>query len=379
MKTADSNSPLNRVVGVPHGGRSLPNNAIPGGGRRALQRTANGRFSFLSIALIACFIGPACSQYHDPNVPELIRPVIEPEQGRQYLLYRPSSYDSRRRWPLVVVCHGSSPDSPNRQIRDWTQLAEEFGFLVLAPRLESTRSIFPPGPEKQLPRQRADEEQILAAIRHVRAGHSISEDRILIHGFAGGAYAALPVGLRHPELFRAISLAQPKFKEEYLADVAEPIDRFQPIYLSYSLSDTLTGKHARRCKDWLHEHGANLREDASSKRRQADCRRAVEFLENVIRREPWIQIRAFPADGDNPLELKFKLRASFTPKRYLWTFGDGDESPVAQPKHVYAAPGTYRVSVTVEGPKGYPHKRTVTLKVPTGQPRPADIRPNPSP
>ena len=73
-----------------------------------------------------------CSPYVDSRVPEPIRPVVEPVLGREYLLYRPSGYDKRLTWPLIVVCHGAFPDNPNRQIRVWTELAESDGFLVLA-------------------------------------------------------------------------------------------------------------------------------------------------------------------------------------------------------------------------------------------------------
>ncbi len=343
-------------------------------GTRLRGRSPAGRLRS-SLHVIICLAVPwgasaGCSQYIDPNVPNRIRQFTEPETGREWLLYRPSSYERGRAWPLIVVCHSSRPDSPARQIRDWTELAEDFGFLVVAPRLKGTKSILSPGPKKQIALQREDEKHILATIRQVRAGHNISDERIFLHGPSGGAYAALPAGLRHPEVFRALSLAQPKFNSDYLTDVGETFDRFQPIYANYSVSDVLTGKHARRCVEWLRSRGANLQDDPSSRNRQADCRRAVEFFDRVIRTEPLIQIHAFPEDKDNPLQTRFKLRCSYEPTRYHWEFGDGDESADAEPLHLYTRPGAYRVILTLDGPRGRPHRRAVTLKVPGGHPRP---------
>lgn len=308
----------------------------------------------------------SCSQYIDPNVPEPIRPHVEPEHGGDYLIYRPSHYDRRYTWPLIVVCHTSFPDSPNRRIRNWTELAESHGFIVVAPKLTSPRRILPRKAQRQLTRLRDDEQRILATIRHIRAGHNISEDRIFIHGFSGGGFAALYTGLRHPGLFRAVALTQPRFHEGGIAAASQAIDPHQPVLVEYSLSDVITGKHARRCIDWLRTHGARLTEDSSGLDHGADMNRPAAFFEEVARRVPWIHIRALPGPRPQarPMEVQFKLRTSHRPTRYLWDFGDAKRAGSAEPIHTYAAPGTYRVSVTVEDARGAKHHRLADLKVP---------------
>ncbi len=312
--------------------------------------------------LVASIAG--CSQYIDPNVPEPIHPFLEPDRGREYLLYRPSNYDRERGWPLIVVCHTSFPDSPDKQIRAWTELAESRGFLVAAPRLRATGKGSRPKAAERIQRLRDDEAHILATIQHVRAAHTISDDRVFIHGWSGGAHAALHTGLRHPELFRAISLIRPRFKSGYLVDAERAVDHHQPVYVNYSVSDVLTGKQAGKCLDWLRAQGADLHENPSGPAQKSDTAEVAEFFEEVIRKEPWIRIAAFPAGGENPLEVHFKVRCSPSPGRYRWEFGDGDESTIAQPIHVYRTPGTYRVAVTTQGPKGREHRRTINLRVP---------------
>ena len=58
-------------------------------------------------------------------------------------------------------------------------------------------------------------------------------------------------------------------------------------------------------------------------------------------------------------------------------FGDGDESPVADPIHAFAKSGSYRVTVTVEWPKSGSHTRIIDVSVPEGTLRPAHGPPAP--
>ncbi len=320
-----------------------------------------------------CVVPAGCSQLIDPNVPEPIRPMREPLLGREYLLYRPSSYDRGHSWPLIVVCHSSLFDSPNRQIRDWTQLAESHGFLVAVPRLTSTASRFSTTPGKQGPLQNRDEQHILALVRHIRAGHNISDDRVFLYGWSGGAYPALYTALRNPDMFRAAGLIQPRFEAEYLVDAENRTDAHQPILVHYNSGDALSGKDAQRCAQWLRSKGADVHEDPFGPARRSDTIRAVEFFERVIRNIPWIRIRVFPASSDNPLEMQFKLTCSHVPTRYLWEFGDGDVSDVAEPIHLYHKPGSYRITVTVDGPDGRAQRRAAQLTVPQALLQPIPI------
>jgi dienelactone hydrolase len=325
----------------------------------------------LFLTLLFCLLFSGCSQYIDPNVPEPIRPFIEPQFGGEYLLYRPSSYDRNKAWPMIVVCHSTFPDSPNRRLRAWTELAESHGFILVAPQLSGAKRSWSCDADEKRKRQVDDEAHILAVIQHVRAAYNISDDRILIHGFAAGAAAALRAGLKHPQTFRAISVTHPRFEPAELSDVGPWIDPYQPVYLSYSTADIITGKEGRLCADWLRAQGANLRDDPIGSAVGADAQRHVAFFQQVIRKEPWLHVTVAPTGLQNPLELRFKLLSSAVPARYRWQFGDGDESPVAEPIHAFAKPGTYRVTVTVEWPKSEPHTRIVDLAVPDGTVRPA--------
>lgn len=305
-----------------------------------------------------------CASLIDPNVPEPIRANVEPEFDREYLLYRPSSYNREQAWPLIVVCHSTFPDSANKRIRVWTQLAEQAGFLVVAPQLKGNRKEFLAGSARQIPLQHQDERHILAAIRHVCAAHTISQDRVFIHGFSGGTHAALHTGLKHPEIFRAISLAQPKFDQDYLANIAELVDPYQPVFVERSIADAVMGKHGRRCVEWLRARLENLREDTVGGTQEASTQQHVEFFEDVIRTIPWIRIRALPGPDNNVLSVQFSVQSSTKLRRYRWSFGDQAESTLTEPLHTFAEPGTFRITAAVEDAEGRTHHRSVNLAVP---------------
>ncbi|MBI4717696.1 MAG: PKD domain-containing protein [Planctomycetes bacterium] len=304
-----------------------------------------------------------CSQLLDPKVTEPIQRVVEPEFGDRYWLYRPASYDREQYWPLIVVCHGGFPDSPTQQIRAWTELAESRGFVVAAPQLRSPggASLSAAG---RLERLRDDEQRIVATVQHVRAGHSISDDRIFLYGWAGGAGPALFTGLRNADVFRALAVMTPRLREGDLAEAVLNVDPYQPVYLHYAIDDRIRGGHGRHCGDTLREHGVDVRRDAEGSARRTDCKDAASFFELVIRKEPWLRIEAARTTPDKPLERRFRLHTARPPRAYRWEFGDGDESPVAEPVHAYAKPGTYRATVSVEGPQGRQVQRTLEVRVP---------------
>ena len=56
--------------------------------------------------------------------------------------------------------------------------------------------------------------------------------------------------------------------------------------------------------------------------------------------------------GEAPLNVAFRDDSTGRITRWNWNFGDGNTSDQAQPTHLYTQPGTYAVTLTVEGPGG---------------------------
>jgi PKD repeat protein len=61
---------------------------------------------------------------------------------------------------------------------------------------------------------------------------------------------------------------------------------------------------------------------------------------------------AFPLTGGYPLSVNFTDTSSGTPVSWLWDFGDGNTNTGQNPIHIYSSPGTYSVSLKVEGVEG---------------------------
>ncbi len=69
----------------------------------------------------------------------------------------------------------------------------------------------------------------------------------------------------------------------------------------------------------------------------------VELYQN-----PVANMGIYPATGCDPLSVTFADQStSASPLTYLWTFGDGTTSTIANPTHVFSPPGVHPVSLTV--------------------------------
>ena len=105
---------------------------------------------------------------------------------------------------------------------------------------------------------------------------------------------------------------------------------------------------------------------------------AVDAYRNLTRSETVLAIPtdedAYPptADAGDDLIVPFGFEAIFDGtysadnhriESYLWDFGDGNTSAMAQPRHIYEELGTYTVTLTVTDPAGNSAQDTCEVKV----------------
>ena len=114
--------------------------------------------------------------------------------GRDGVLYVPASHSAERAAPLVLALHGAGGRG-ERQVQGWIPLADQRGFVVLAP---DSR-----GPTWDA--IRADFGDDVTFIDHalasVFARCRVDERRLVIGGFSDGATYALSLGLINGDLF----------------------------------------------------------------------------------------------------------------------------------------------------------------------------------
>lgn len=321
------------------------------------------------LLLTLCTGCPAISSFPAPGQMATQR---DPSFGRAYHLYVPTTYRDDQKWPLVVTCHGTRPfDTAPLEMEEWKGVAEKRGFLLLAPELTATSAVAP-APQQQIERQIDDERAILSMLCAVRCCRSVDENRIFITGWSAGGYDVLFVGLRHPEIFRAVAVRQGNFNPAYVEPCIPFLDRNQPIQVTYGRFDLLRDD-ALKCLDWLRNHDMEpsaVERDIAHRR---DLDPVYNFFVDVIRNRPWlrIEVREDPADD---MRMTFSTRASFAAAKVLWDFGDGQRSGEASSSHRYANPGLYTVKVAAWPGGGDPHVRQVQLQVPRtrlGAARPA--------
>jgi PKD repeat protein len=86
---------------------------------------------------------------------------------------------------------------------------------------------------------------------------------------------------------------------------------------------------------------------------------------------PVARFTATPTSGSAPLNVAFTDTCAGQITIWTWTFGDNGSSTQRHPHHTYASPGTYTVSLTVNGPGGASTttgQGYITVNVPTTPP-----------
>ena len=182
-----------------------------------------------------------CPVWQDQDTPVEQFRSVEPETGRAYWIYVPSYYKADQSWPLVVTLHGTYVwESYERQIKEWKKLAEEEGFIVVAPKLRaaSVQGILPVAHDTRMAALRDDETMILALINSLSDAYNIDNQAVMITGFSGGGLPAYYAALNNPTRFHMLILRScnsdiKQFEEVTLTDEAKKL----PIYIYWGKDD----------------------------------------------------------------------------------------------------------------------------------------------
>jgi PKD repeat protein len=86
---------------------------------------------------------------------------------------------------------------------------------------------------------------------------------------------------------------------------------------------------------------------------------------------PIARFSASPLSGYAPMNVTFTDKSIGEPTSWRWTFGDGTNSTVKNPKHTYSKIGNYTVSLTVKNTKGSNTKtvyKYITIQAPQKKP-----------
>jgi predicted esterase len=318
--------------------------------------------SLLAVAFTGLIAGCPSLESLPSQAP--VQDVVEERSGSSYLLYVPSIYNDKRKWPLVIVTHGTWPyDTADLQMREWASFAENRGIIVAAPRLVATKGDFPPPVEKQMALQRQDEKTLLGVVAEVKRKYSIIEEQVFMTGWSAAAYSILYTGLRNPDVFRALVIRQGSFDARFLDVPSDRFDRWQGIKVIHGQADVIRDQTLASIK-WLRDNGMYVdEEEIAGSHRRIDPSLPWRYFKQVAKERMWLRIRSSVMSEENPLKIRFSFDAVPPVTKLKWFFGDGSESRDEKPEHEYKAPGPYEIAIQATIRDGRSFRRTRTIHV----------------
>ncbi len=115
-----------------------------------------------------------------------------------YRVFVPSSYDAKKKYPLVIALHGMGGDEnsyflgyENGMIK---REAEARGYIVACPKGRGSASMYLASAERD----------VIDVIAEMKRDYSIDPDRVYLTGHSMGGYGTWSVAVNHPDLFAAI-------------------------------------------------------------------------------------------------------------------------------------------------------------------------------
>lgn len=120
-----------------------------------------------------------------------------PEMGDlECLVYLPPEYDRYRAYPTLITLH-TQTNEPREQIERWRDVANENGFILIAPEYRKERS-------RPYSYSVAEHAAFLAILAEAKRRYAMDDDRVFLSGHQTGAFAAWDLGMSHPDLFAGL-------------------------------------------------------------------------------------------------------------------------------------------------------------------------------
>jgi dienelactone hydrolase len=156
----------------------------------------------------------------------------EPTTKAWYHLYLPVDYvwndgrhpDARQdKWPLVMSFHGMKPyDSASAQEREWEQEADQYGYIVCAPKLQTSDSFMEYPLTKEHDYVLRDRENVMAIMDQVFLTTRADPQRVLSTSWSCGGYLAHYFANRYPERFSCIATRLSNFSSKLMVEETVP-------------------------------------------------------------------------------------------------------------------------------------------------------------
>jgi poly(3-hydroxybutyrate) depolymerase len=255
-----------------------------------------------------------------------------------------------------VTAQGTFPFDQAAEQRDrWITAAERYGLIICSPDFDSANGLLGIPADRPAPELVRDELAVLAILKELFARYNINRDAVMITGWSGGGFPAHFIGLRHPDIFRAIVGRTANFNEHLVADETAHRARHMHVYVFFGQGD-LPGfdEMNRNANFWYTVRGFRnfviRRLPGGHDPNQIE---AARYFDNIVRHWPAVHIVATPTQGPAPLtvRLEARVRDPDSPDgrvdSVLWNLGDDAVSAKPVLEHTYAERGLYNVFLTI--------------------------------
>lgn len=295
--------------------------------------------SALAMVMSGCVVG-------QPPGQGVCTYVSEANSGASYWLYLPTGYNRsppagqpRVKHPLVMTFHGMKPfDNADRQIKEWQQEADRYGFVVCAPDL-SVSDLFGP-----LPLERAedsslqrDEKHVVAIMDEVTRTVDVDPQKVLATSWSYGGYVAHYLANRYPERFSCIAVKQSNFNAGLLNPAQVPRYRDHKVGVFFTENDfAICRQESEQAAQWYARHGFDVTYAMFEKKgHERTPGVAAEFFARTCGSEAQspplelalMQVKLLPPPGPSMSDMP--TSAPFAPPR---TAGGGELSGPQNPK-----------------------------------------------
>ncbi len=192
----------------------------------------------------------------------------EETTGAPYWLYLPEGYGESNtaagepvKYPLVMTFHGMKPfDDDHRQIREWQQEADRYGFVVCAPHLLVADLLGPlPLRNPDHPSLKRDERNIIAIMDELYRTVDVDANKVLATSWSYGGYVAHYMANRYPERFSCIAVRQSNFNADLMDPSTVPRYRDHKVGIFYTENDfAICRSESHAAAEWYAKRGFDL-------------------------------------------------------------------------------------------------------------------------
>ena len=308
--------------------------------------------------------------------------ITEPETKRKGYLYIPAGYDVNKSWPVVFTFHAYKPfGGAERQIREWSDVADKYGLIILAPKLVNSGPRMPYRLYRVSSSVKKDVKAAMGMLDYVLTHTAADPKRIYVTGFSYGGFLMHYVTNKFQDRFAALCSRNCSFNPNILDEdnARKMAQRNFPIMVYYTEHDMWYIKDfSELAINWYREKGLHVESMVVPQKMmphgfghfEAFPAIAADFFLRSTNLSSKLRIIASSEAGPAPLPVNLSLQLPHhldsEELSYTWTF---DAEPLAQTSQAYISisdPGVHTVQVIVTDRQG----RTLTAnrKITVGPP-----------